>query len=210
MSFKRNEIQVKQHHCDPESIISYDETLLDEEERVWVGSLTATRVPETEELKNLVPEKYHEFMNLFGEPLTQELSPHRTFDHQIRIKEENEVPFGLIYHLSEKELEALREYLDCMLAQGKITESNANMGAPIIFIPKPNGKLRLCVNYRGLNIVTKIDAYPIGLMDELRDLVVGCEWFTKLNLRDRYNLVRLKDEGSDNTITIQTCYRNFK
>jgi hypothetical protein len=40
MSFKGNEIQVKQHLCDPESIISYDETLLDEEEMVWIGSLT--------------------------------------------------------------------------------------------------------------------------------------------------------------------------
>jgi hypothetical protein len=56
-----------------------------------------------------------------------------------------------------------------MLAQGKITESDANMGAPIIFIPKPNGKLRLCVDYRGLNAVTIKDPYPLPLMDELRD-----------------------------------------
>jgi hypothetical protein len=55
--------------------------------------------------------------------------------------EGKEVPFGSIYHLSEKELRALSEYLDQMLAQGKITESDANMGAPIIFVPKPNGKL---------------------------------------------------------------------
>jgi hypothetical protein len=42
MSFEGNEIQVKQHLCDPESIISYNETLLDDEEVVWIGSLTAT------------------------------------------------------------------------------------------------------------------------------------------------------------------------
>jgi hypothetical protein len=41
----------------------------------------------------------------------------------------------------EKELGALREYLDRMLEQGKITESNTNMGAPIIFVLKPNSKL---------------------------------------------------------------------
>jgi hypothetical protein len=46
-------------------------------------------------------------MDLFGEPLAQELPPHQTFDHQIRIKEGKEVPFGPIYHLSEKELGAL-------------------------------------------------------------------------------------------------------
>jgi hypothetical protein len=47
-------------------------------------------------------------MNLFVEPLAQELPPHQTFDYQIPIKEGKEVPFGLIYHLSEKELRALR------------------------------------------------------------------------------------------------------
>jgi hypothetical protein len=51
-------------------------------------------------------------MNLFVELLIQELPPHRMFDHQIRIKEGKEVPFRPIYLLSEKELGALREYLD--------------------------------------------------------------------------------------------------
>jgi site-specific recombinase XerC len=106
--------------------------------------------------------------------LAQELPPHRTFDHQIQIKEEKEVPFGPIYHLSEKELGALREYLDYMLEKGKITESNANMGAPMIFIPKPNRKLQQCVDYRGLNAITIKDLYSSPLMDELRDRVVGC------------------------------------
>jgi hypothetical protein len=56
-----------------------------------------------------------------------------------------------------------------MLKQGKITESDANMGAPIIFVLKPNGKLQLCVDYRGFNVVTIKDLYPLPLMDELRD-----------------------------------------
>jgi hypothetical protein len=97
-------------------------------------------------------------MNLFTEPLAQELPPHQTFDYQIQIKEGKEVPFGPIYHLSKKELGALREYLDRMLAQGIITESDTNMGAPIIFMPKPNGKLRLCVDYWDLNAVTIKDS----------------------------------------------------
>jgi hypothetical protein len=79
------------------------------------------------------------------------------------------VPFGPIYHLSEKELGALREYLDPMLAEGRITESDANMGAPRIVVPKPNGKLRLGVDYRGLNVVTIKDSYPLLLMDKLRN-----------------------------------------
>jgi hypothetical protein len=83
MSFEGNEIQVKQRICDPESIVSYDGTVLDDEEEVWIGLLTTTKAPDFNELKNLVPNKYHKFMNLFGELLAQELFPYRTFDHQI-------------------------------------------------------------------------------------------------------------------------------
>jgi hypothetical protein len=84
------------------------------------------------------------------------------------------------------------------------------MGVSIIFVPKLNEKLRLCVDYRILNAVTIKDPYPLTLMDELRDRVVGCEWFTKLDLRDGYYLVRLKDKESENATTMRTCYGNFK
>jgi hypothetical protein len=76
MSFEGNEIQVKQHLCDPESIISYDETVLDDEETVWIGSLTATQAPNMEQIKEIVLEEYHDYLKLFGEPLAQELPPH--------------------------------------------------------------------------------------------------------------------------------------
>jgi hypothetical protein len=76
MSFKGNEIQIKEHICDLESIISYDKTLLKEEEMVWIGSLTATKAPDMNDLKIIVPKEYHEFIDLPGEPMAQELSPH--------------------------------------------------------------------------------------------------------------------------------------
>jgi hypothetical protein len=130
----------------------------------------------------MVSEEYHQFMPLFREPLAQQLPPYCSFDHQIRSKARKEVPFALIYYLSDKELEALREYLDRMLAEGKISISDANMGLPIFFVPKPDEMLGLCVNYRGLNVVTIQDTYLLPLMNKLRDRVVGCEWFTKLDL----------------------------
>jgi hypothetical protein len=56
-----------------------------------------------------------------------------------------------------------------MLSQGKIVESDANMGTPIIFVPKPNGKLQPCIDYRGWNAVIIKEPYPLPLMDELRN-----------------------------------------
>jgi hypothetical protein len=56
-----------------------------------------------------------------------------------------------------------------MLEQGKITESDVNMGAPIIFVPKPVGKLRPCFDYRKLNAITIKDPYPFPLIDKLKD-----------------------------------------
>jgi hypothetical protein len=112
---------VQQHICNPKSIISHDESVLDED-RVWVGFLMATKAPDSEEIKELVSQDYHQFLDLFGEPLAQQLHPHRSFNHQMQIQEGKEVPFGPIYHLSEKELGALREYPNKMLAQGKIAK----------------------------------------------------------------------------------------
>jgi hypothetical protein len=210
ISVEGNEIQIKQLIYNPDSIISYDETRLDDEETVWIGLLIATKAPKTNKLKNMVLEEYYEFMNLFVEPLAQEHSPHQTFYHQIGIKQGKEALFGLIYHLLEKVLGALRAYLDCILEQGKITKSDANMGVPIILVPKPNRKLQLCVDYRELNAVTINDSYPLPLIDELRNQVVGCEWFTKLDSRDGYYLIRLKDKESENATMMHTHYENFK
>jgi hypothetical protein len=142
--------------------------------------------------------------------MAQQLPPHEFFNHQIRIKEGKEVPLEPIYDLLERELEALRAYLDRMVVQGKITKSNANMGTPIIFVSKPNEELRLYVDNQELNVVTIKDPYPLPLIDKLKDQVVEYEWFTKLNLRDGYYLARLKDEESENVTTMRTRYGNSK
>jgi len=49
--------------------------------------------------------------------------------------------------MSQYQLNTLKTYLDEMLAQGKITHSEWPAGAPILFVPKPDGCLRLCVDY---------------------------------------------------------------
>jgi len=76
-----------------------------------------------------------------------------------------------------------------MMAEGKIADSESPYGAPILFVPKPDGSLRLCLDYKNLNKLTILNKYPLPLMDELRDPVAGAKVFTKLDLKDRYHLI---------------------
>jgi len=119
-------------------------------------------------------------------------------------------PWGPIYPLSEIELQTLREWLKEMEKTGKIKRSTSPAGSPILFVPKPNGRgLRLCVDYRGLNAVTIPNRYPLPLMQELQDRVQGAQWFTKMDLKNGFNLIRIR-EGDEWKTAFRTRYGLYK
>ena len=90
-------------------------------------------------------------MPLFKKAVADVLPPHRQYDHKITLKEGFTPLFGLIFSLSIPELKALREWLDENLSKGFIRASLSPAGAPILFVKKSDGSLRLCMDYRGLN-----------------------------------------------------------
>ena len=85
------------------------------------------------------------------------LPEHKPWDHEIVLQEGKEAPFGPIYQLSEKEQAALKEFIAEFLRKGWIRESTSSAGSPVLFAPKLDRKLRLCVDYRKLNAVTVKD-----------------------------------------------------
>jgi hypothetical protein len=98
-----------------------------------------------------------------------------------------------MYPLNKTELQALQDYLKEMLELGKLHPSKSPTVAPIIFVPKAYGRgLRLCVNYCGLNKVTIANRYIQPIMSELQDRVRGMKIFTKINLKNGYNLIWIK------------------
>ena len=135
---------------------------------------------------------YWPYKELFEEGKAKSLAPRRTFDHAIDLKEGAEPSWGPIYPMSAYQLSQLDKYLKEMLAQGKITDSQSPYGAPILFVPKPDGSLRLCVDYRNLDKLTTLNKYPLPLMDKLRDRVAGAKVFTNLDLKDGYHLICIK------------------
>ena len=138
------------------------------------------------------------------------LAPRRTFDHAINLKEEAAPLWGPIYPISAHQLNELDTYLKKMMAEGNIAHSESPYSSPILFVPKPDRSLRLCVDYRNLNKLTILNKYPlVPLVDELRDSVAGAKVFTKLDLNDGYHLIPMR-KGDEHKTAFRTRYEQYE
>ncbi|KAJ1037742.1 hypothetical protein NDA10_007848 [Ustilago hordei] len=89
------------------------------------------------------------------------------------------------------EMSELRRYLDENLEKGFIRPSKSPARSPVLFVPKKDGGLRLCVDYRGLNEITVKNRAPLPLIEEQLFLLRKARIYTKLDLRAAYNLIRI-------------------
>ncbi|KAG5723599.1 hypothetical protein E4T56_gene18161 [Termitomyces sp. T112] len=161
------------------------------EEYLCAGTTAPEIKMEEQILSKVVPPEYHEFADVFSEGSAKELPPHRSYDHKIDLEEGTSLPFGKIYNMSEIKLQALKEYLDDMLSKGFICPSISMADAPVLFTKKKDGSLRLCVDYQGLNKVTKKNWYPLPCIGDLVDCLCSAKIYTKIDLRSGYNNVRI-------------------
>jgi len=152
---------------------------------------------------------YHDYLNIFSKQKGTTLPPRQSHNHHINLEDNASPPFGPIYSLSEVEQLALCEFLDENLKNQFIRPSQSSAGAPVLFIKKKDGSLRLAVDYRGLNKITKKDRYPLPLIPDLLDRLRSACVFTKLDLRGMYNLVRIAD-GDEWKTAFRTHYRSYE
>ncbi|GBG84029.1 hypothetical protein CBR_g37905 [Chara braunii] len=125
-----------------------------------------------------------EFADVLSEP-TGVTS--RTIKHTIEVVPGSKVPKGPIYRMSPRELEELKKQLSELTEKGWIRPSSSPYGAPVLFVPKKEGELRLCIDYRGLNAVTVKNAEPLPRIDDFLDQLQGCKVFSKIDLKSRYH-----------------------
>ena len=154
-----------------------------------------------------LPDKLKEYEDVF---LTEEagcLPSYEGRNHAIETTAEP--PFGPLYNLSNTELAELRRYLDDALAKGWIQHSTSPAGAPILFVPKKDRGLRLCVDYKGLNKVTVKNCHPLPLISETLDCLTSAKVFTKLNLKDAYNRIRIR-KGDEWKTAFRTRHGHFE
>jgi len=95
--------------------------------------------------------------------------------------------------LSKFEQETLKEFIDKNLTNGFIRLTSSPHGALVLFVKKKDGSLRLCVDFRGLNRITKKDRYPLPLISDLLDSPCKARIYTKIDLRYAYHLVRIAE-----------------
>ena len=146
------------------------------------------------DLTEIVPEEYWEYQRVFEEEEATELPPHRPgVDLEINIEKEKRLPIKKIYPLEARELEELGEYIRINKKRKWIRDSFADRGSPIMFIKKKVGKLRLCVDYRELNDITKKDWYLLPLIGEALDRLQGAQFFTKFDIKDAYHNIRIRE-----------------
>ena len=84
--------------------------------------------------------------------------------------------------MSASEQESLWAFLDENIANGIIRPSTSPLGAPVLFVKKKDGSLQLCVDFHGLNKITKKDRYPLLLISDHLDSPHCAKIYTKLDL----------------------------
>lgn len=95
------------------------------------------------------------------------------------------------------------------MAKGFIKHSKSLARASILFEKKKDGSLRMCIDYRGFNKVTKKNWYPLSMILGLLEQLGQAKVFTKIDLRGAYNLVRIKEEGAWK-MAFHTRYGHFE
>lgn len=172
-----------------------------------LGIYVITREPKASTTE--IPEEYSKYSKLFSEELETGLPDHSRWDHEIKLQPGTEPTFNKIYPQNPEQDKALKEYLEDMLRKGYIRPSESPAGHPILWVPKKNGKLRPCIDYRPLNKITIKNRYPLPLMTEIRDKVGKARWFTTLDLKGAYNLIRMK-EGQEWMTAFRTTRGHFE
>ncbi|KAJ9563166.1 hypothetical protein OSB04_008326 [Centaurea solstitialis] len=113
------------------------------------------------------------------------------------------------YRLAPPEMQELSKQLEELLDKGFIRPSTSPWGAPILFVKKKDGSMRMCIDYRELNKLTVKNRYPLPRIDDLFDQLQGAAWFSKIDLRSGYHQLKVREEDIHKT-AFRTRYGHFK
>lgn len=156
-----------------------------------------------------VPPEYHDISEVFNKDKALSLPPHRPYDCAITLFSGSTLPSSRLYNLSRPERAAMEKYIGDSLAAGLIRPSTSPVGAGFFFVGKKDGTLRPCIDFRPLNDITVKNKYPLPLISSAFEPLHGATIFTKLDLRNAYHLVRIR-EGDEWKTAFNTHLGHFE
>ena len=141
--------------------------------------------------------------DLLGIPLDIEI------DFQIELDLGIEPISKAPYRMAPLELKELKVQMEELVNKGFVRSSTSPWGAPVLFVKKKNGSLRLCIDYRELNKVTIRNQYPLPRIDDLFDQLQEARVFSKIDLRSGYHQLKIWSEDIPKT-AFRTRYGHYE
>lgn len=153
--------------------------------------------PVTPEWKERVTEKLNAISEVFSHHAldfgcTNQVKHHITLHDETLFKQQARP-------INPQDIEAVRRHLRELLDAGVIRESTSPFPSPIVAVKKKNGDVRLCINYRKLNLQTIKDAYALLNLEESFTALTGSRWFSVLDLKSGYYQIKMDEADKPNT-----------
>ncbi len=153
-----------------------------------------------------MPSQYANFVDVFSPKLAIEFPEYiRINNHAIELVDDWQSLYSLTYSLRLVELETLKAYIKNNLPNNFIRPFKSPARTSIFFDQKPNGNLRLCIDYQSLNNLTIKNQYPLLLVRKSLDWLGQAWHFTQLDLTNTYYRISIK-ESDEKKIAFRTCY----
>ncbi|CAI5484512.1 unnamed protein product [Closterium sp. Yama58-4] len=195
----------------PETTLARFERTVNESNTGYLALVMAAAEEEkpSSELPAAVKEVLEQYKDIMPDDLPAGVPPARTHEHEI-VEEPGAKPVSRApYRLSPTELTDMKKQIEYLLDRQLIRPSTSPYGAPVLFTPKPDDSLRMCINYRALNKQTVKNKYPIPRIDDLLDQLRGATVFSKLDLRSGYWQIKMADNSIHKT-AFRTRYGSYE
>ncbi|GJR10028.1 putative reverse transcriptase domain-containing protein [Tanacetum coccineum] len=149
-----------------------------------------------------------DFVEVFSEDLSG-LPPQRQVEFRIDLVPGATPVAKSPYRLAPSEMQELSTQLQELQDKGFIRPSHSPWGAPVLFVKKKDGALRMCIDYRELNKLTIKNRYPLPRIDDLFDQLQGARYFSKIDLRSGYHQLRVHEDDIPKT-AFRMRYEHFE
>ncbi|XP_060545015.1 retrotransposon-derived protein PEG10 isoform X5 [Pantherophis guttatus] len=140
-----------------------------------------------------IPEEYQDLAEVFSEAECDILPPHREADCAIKIIPGAKLPKPKLYAMTPREMQEMWNYIDKNLQRGFIERAKPRIAAPVLFKEKKDGSMCLVVDFRDINAVCVHNLYPLPLMKDMLAHLAKGKVFTKLDLREAYYRIRIRE-----------------